>query len=177
MKLIDILVQELPKRGGWPEGVNSIEQDDNGAIFEMDSNYVSDFQFELTNDWLNAIVTREQYEAACNAWNSEGLPPVGVECETRFKHDTPPKWYTFKALFVSTHNVVALVGDDELTYHIDELSRDNVDFRPIRPEADRKRDKAIDAIRSIIREGYVGRDDTFRADKIYDAVKSGEIVI
>lgn len=30
MKLIDLLVQELPKRGGWPDGVTRIVQDFDG---------------------------------------------------------------------------------------------------------------------------------------------------
>lgn len=32
MKLIDILVRELPKRGGWPEGMSQAAQDFNGEI-------------------------------------------------------------------------------------------------------------------------------------------------
>lgn len=36
MKLIDLLVQELPKRGGWPEGVDSIYQDHDGGDFCVD---------------------------------------------------------------------------------------------------------------------------------------------
>ena len=30
MKLIDILVEELPKRGGWPDGVVCFAQDVDG---------------------------------------------------------------------------------------------------------------------------------------------------
>lgn len=33
MKLIDLLVQELPKRGGWPDGVSRIHQDHDGEIY------------------------------------------------------------------------------------------------------------------------------------------------
>ena len=32
MKLIDLLVKELPKRGGWPEGANYAVQDADGAV-------------------------------------------------------------------------------------------------------------------------------------------------
>lgn len=32
MKLIDLLVQELPKRGGWPEGANYAVQDADGTV-------------------------------------------------------------------------------------------------------------------------------------------------
>lgn len=32
MKLIDLLVQELPKRGGWPDGANYAVQDADGIV-------------------------------------------------------------------------------------------------------------------------------------------------
>ena len=32
MELIDILVQELPKRGGWPETASTATQDSDGEI-------------------------------------------------------------------------------------------------------------------------------------------------
>ena len=32
MKLIDILVEELPKRGGWPDGAARLAQDPDGDI-------------------------------------------------------------------------------------------------------------------------------------------------
>lgn len=46
MKLIDLLVQELPKRGGWPAGVDAVEQDSEGQLFEMESDYCSDFKLK-----------------------------------------------------------------------------------------------------------------------------------
>jgi len=33
MKLIELLVQELPKRGGWPENVGHISMHADGATF------------------------------------------------------------------------------------------------------------------------------------------------
>jgi len=33
MKLIDILVQELPKRGGWPEGAEIISMHADGVVY------------------------------------------------------------------------------------------------------------------------------------------------
>ncbi len=37
MKLIDLLVQELPKRGGWPRDALSITQDDDGSLCVWDT--------------------------------------------------------------------------------------------------------------------------------------------
>lgn len=79
MKLIDLLVKELPKRGGWPEGVKEVEQDSDGSIFEMDSDYISDFSFKKTEDWRTASVTKSKYEsalAASDGWIEWG----GGEC-------------------------------------------------------------------------------------------------
>lgn len=109
MKLIDILVQELPKRGGWPEGANESVQDKDGTVKFFDSqdlyychreeswsgtargNYYCTRTSKIIKNnpdeyHETTIVTREQYEAALAAskvpvWNGEGLPPVGVSCE------------------------------------------------------------------------------------------------
>lgn len=93
MKLIDILVEELPKRGGWPKGadyciqhahdlgfrwvifnkgiVNSTSADAEGK-WEMDWEFSHKHDFcadELASDHTTAIITREQYEAALAAKN------------------------------------------------------------------------------------------------------------
>ena len=67
MKLIDLLVQELPKWGGWPEGVDAVEQDSEGQLFEIDSDYCSDFKLEKCDDWIADVVTKQQYESALAA--------------------------------------------------------------------------------------------------------------
>ena len=90
MKLIDLLVQELPKRGGWPEAANYVVQDYDGTIkFSKSINFLhikagewcsnedgddwiyGDRPFEgnfhhyiTANDWKVSIVTREQYKTA-----------------------------------------------------------------------------------------------------------------
>ncbi|MDK1227532.1 hypothetical protein [Cronobacter turicensis] len=103
MKLIDLLVQELPKRGGWPEGVAAMAQDFDGDV----QNYADTIDIKLgayangssrihgsyslrkikvAEDRSRTVITREQYEAALAAaqqpvWDGEGLPPVGTICE------------------------------------------------------------------------------------------------
>ena len=72
MKLIDILVKELPKRGGWPEGAReTIEMHMDGGIF-FDGNCAPD-EFTLpqcSNGWAPGMgrfsneVTRDKYESA-----------------------------------------------------------------------------------------------------------------
>lgn len=79
MKLIDLLVKELPKRGGWPEGVKEVEQNSEGQLFEMESDYCSDFKLKKCDDWITDVVTKQQYEsalAASDGWIEWG----GGEC-------------------------------------------------------------------------------------------------
>lgn len=67
MKLLDLLVKELPHRGGWPKGVDAVEQDCEGELFEKDSDYRSGFKLEKCDDWITDVVSKQQYEAALAA--------------------------------------------------------------------------------------------------------------
>lgn len=93
MKLIDILVQELPKCGGWPEGRSYVWQDESGEI-RFDTTIDCDFFpqekvlcekrrpigkiFIYASD--SFVVTREQYEAALAAKNDGWIEWGGGEC-------------------------------------------------------------------------------------------------
>lgn len=106
MKLIDILVEELPKRGGWPKGAKCITQDgdrkvepaschpsvakcDGDGFWFLDSSRIGGFEVDaIASDYTTAIITREQYEAALAASKScthdfvpsEGRTASGVVC-------------------------------------------------------------------------------------------------
>ena len=100
MKLIDLLVKELPWRGGWPEGAACVVQDNDGqvcfsSIFEgltlnrdktdwLDGgwagNWSNEFYDVIADDRTTAIVTREQYEAALAAKNDGWIEWGGGEC-------------------------------------------------------------------------------------------------
>lgn len=87
MKLIDLLVKELPKRGGWPDGVAAMAQDANGAVQNygdtddiiIDSQHafgtsrikgsysIAKDEVSAATDRLTSIITRAQYEAALAA--------------------------------------------------------------------------------------------------------------
>lgn len=100
MKLIDVLVKELPKNGGWLRDVKTMTQDRNGDIWGYDcvSPYLDRENFwssksgedlvrnskievrDLAADWSTAIITREQYEAALAAKNDGWIEWGGGEC-------------------------------------------------------------------------------------------------
>lgn len=99
MKLLDLLVKELPKRGGWPDGVAAMAQDADGAVqnyrsteyITIDAEHAAGIsriacsysilpsRVAAASDRLTAIITREQYEsalAASDSWIEWG----GGEC-------------------------------------------------------------------------------------------------
>lgn len=92
MKLIDILVEELPKRGGWMEGVEHAWCDPDGEIRFRNGGCKPDFypetdvdiEFRVPDasyeDDSRYIITREQYEAALAAKNGGWIEWGGGEC-------------------------------------------------------------------------------------------------
>lgn len=185
MKLIDLLVQELPKSGGWPSGAKSCVQSaiDN-EIYFYNKTYDGSgsmivhrgkFYFPTAdetgmddNGLLMGSVSREQYESALAAqsvWNGEGLPPVGCECECM----VTVNWFRCKIVYVSDKCVVLKYGESEEAW-----SPSSCQFRPIRTEAERKREDAIEALRldEAVTGVYITEDE---AAAIYDAIAAGEI--
>lgn len=81
MKLIDILVRELPERGGWPETASTATQDSDGEIcFSSGGKHEycitswkggkwtgDGFMAEHAIDYEISIISREQYDAALAA--------------------------------------------------------------------------------------------------------------
>lgn len=101
-------------------------------------------------------------------WDGEGLPPVGFNVEVFFINDDTPKWYSFVSKFIGEENVIAMVGLEEFSYTKHELLSTSVKFRPIRSEADKKRDEIIEAISSYALPYKCGED-------IYNAIADGKI--
>lgn len=183
MKLIDLLVQELPKRGGWPDGVDSIYQDHDGGIFAWTGSpckllfrtgIIADncrpYGLDVS---IENMVTRNQYKSAIAlsqkpSWNGEGLPPVGVECEVSV--DGGRSWCTYRA--ISEKNGARLIEISNLT---EEFQNSNWIFRPLRTEAERKRDAFINAVLDDMR--VIPCDLSLRDEVavIYDAIAAGKI--
>lgn len=175
MKLIDILVRELPERGGWPDGSNACRQFPDGEICFNHVSREPDFYAELSDDvdlvWRatkSPHVTKEQYEAALAAskqeWNGEGLPPVGCECEFN-AHDRG--WGKCVVLYASEFTV--LLRTDRESDPEEAFVPEDIEFRPIRSESDKKREVAIEEINSLV--GDIEKYPTWRdaIAAIYDA--------
>ncbi|ELY5887216.1 hypothetical protein SNN87_001288 [Cronobacter sakazakii] len=157
MKLIDLLVQELPKRGGWPDGSTRVRQDRDTEICFEPVTTAHDFHCGViasdVEEWFSSremrgssdyYITREQYEAAIaaaqqQAWDGEGLPPAGCECEGRFI--LGGKWFFFRCVAVDCGIAFGWAGKDAVT-----LDKGSYEFRPIRSEAENKRAAGVTAL-------------------------------
>lgn len=196
MKLIDMLVKELPKRGGWPDGALSITQDNDGSLCVWDTNdphydglswkhhtgnslmyfWHGEWAMPLASDHKESIVTYWQYKAALAAsqkpaWNGEGAPPVGCECECHVDEGIihcVVVGYDFDGKAVVMRNVPARKYFS--------IQANSGRIKPLRTEAERKRDAAVEAIDYWLPEYITDTPNEFyHAKKIYDAIAAGKI--
>lgn len=160
MKLIDLLRQELPKRGGWPEGANRInqgwdgrlekyEEDDQSYDFEMETIFPLTTNHRVESKSVHEcgadFVTREQYEAA--SYDGTGLPPVGCPVEV----NSPRHGWTQATVTAVTGSWVIAKYPDGVEYagchrsmNSDGSWTDNSGlFRPIRTEAEHAIDEMV----------------------------------
>lgn len=200
MKLIDLLVQELPKRGGWPEGAVECERYLHEAqidFYDKDGNWGADCGKVYGHDFAAACVkprekgdgvriervTREQYEAALAAaqqpvWDGEGLPPVGAEVEVRYRHATNAEWVFFRCVAVDCETAFGWTGKEPVG-----LSVSDYECRPIRSEADNKRAAGVTALAKAggavdFEYGRKTIDGELSSPgwyKLYDIIAAGEI--
>lgn len=189
MKLIDLLVKELPKRGGWPEGVDVVEQDSKGQLFEMDSDYCSDFKLEKCDDWIADVVSKQQYESALAAsqkpaWNGEGLPPVGAKVEffINQKFGYRNAWIPDAGteMEVVAHKTTT-DGNNVAVCYWDESGAGRScclvpeSLKPARTESERKHESVLESICAVLEmvaQDYKRKDE---AKLIYDAIAAGKI--
>lgn len=196
MKLIELLVQELPKRGGWPEGAEVAVQDadsqicfsSHGDVYANksqtywyggdwgDGDWSNPFIDTIADDRHECIVTRDQYKSALAssqkpAWNGEGVPPAGCECECHVDEGVIHcivVGYDFDGKAVVMRNVPARKYFS--------IQANSGRIKPLRTEAERKRDAAIEAIDWFMPECTPDTPNEFyHAKKIYDAIAAGKI--
>ena len=192
MKLIDLLVKELPKRGGWPDGadrcrVDNLDGDSITVSFCFPKGYSNGFDvpFQLSmtisTPRRNVIVatdycmiTRDLYESVLAAsqkpaWNGEGVPPVGVECES--KQFAQIDWREFRVVAVENGHVFGFWHDNVGAC----LDSTHWMFRPLRTESERKRESALESICAVLEmvaQDYKRNDEV---KLIYEAIAAGKI--
>lgn len=153
MTLLELLRQELPKRGGWPEGANFIAQEDGGSVW----GFVHRPEKDEDNEWMEslrtgthkllahlpeasdratAIVTREQY-----GWDGVGLPPVGCDVEY---HCYPDGWVIIN--IVARIKGATFIEWKSGTHKGGDIIRGDFPLervRPLRTEAERAIDEMV----------------------------------
>ncbi|MBG0645222.1 hypothetical protein I4P28_23170 [Enterobacter kobei] len=182
-ELLEKLVSDLPGLGGWPKWADEciLHRGSCKAMFYDGAGrfqgYPSFPDIKFKEEALKErIVYREMYESALAAskteWDGKGLPPVGCECEALYDTEIY-QWFAAKIIAHDGGRVVGRwIGGDsggELFDYPKEVS-----FRPIRSEADKKKEAAIFAIAELCRSSA---SNGHSAELIYDAIKSGKIVI
>ncbi|OIR49491.1 hypothetical protein [Enterobacter sp. FB] len=153
MKLIDILVRELPKLGGWPIGADSIYQNAKGHLVGVQGCIVSpvDMVLGIVAEDVHRSVTREQYESALAAskpdWDGEGVPPVGAEVQcicNQFPSEGQEKLLG-KILYSGEYTILHTYKTNE-QHHVpveSVLMTKHWSITPIRSEADKKREIGV----------------------------------
>lgn len=183
MKLIDILVQELPELGGWPPSTESLYQNAKGRLVDTQGCILNtvDMKLSVIADDTHRSVTREQYEAALAAskpeWDGDGLPPVGAEVECICNE--LPNEYKERLLghiLYSGEYTILKTYKTNNQHHVPVESvfkTKSWAITPIRSEAEKKKEEAIKAIDDAQSQVF-DQDSTF-SEYLYDAIASGKI--
>ncbi|QHJ79542.1 MAG: hypothetical protein [Caudoviricetes sp.] len=198
MKLIDLLVQELPKLGGWPEGAGFIAADEDGDI----DSYVHKPHLDLPSkswvdhegggyhehnvvkakkvcDWNVCVISEEQYESAVAAskqveWDGLGMPPVGCECGAR-KKSPGEGWWNFKVEHISSGCIFGFWIKSGQGAALDCDEYDFMPLNPIRTEAARRRENCCDKIFGAMCKAERKDNRSDMAEAVYDAIAAGKI--
>lgn len=140
-----------------------------------DRSFEGNFVAEWTAcDNHRAVIAMARYECEisknetgkqpANEWNGEGLPPVGCDCEYQHKvHGS--EWCRFECVAVDGKAVFGWSNNTPIV-----LQSNTHNFRPLRMEAKRKRDAAIEAM-----NGLWNINSKMHCESIYDAIAAGKI--
>ncbi|MDV0393185.1 hypothetical protein [Enterobacter roggenkampii] len=131
----------------------------------------------LAPAWKGIMPNGEEYHVIEGAWkfepiewHGEGLPPVGIEAEVSV--DGGRTWCLYKA--TSERNGMRLV---EIGNFTEEFQSNNWTFRPIRSEADKKKEAVEKAIAdALLKDGDFDHEEALRLSTfVYGAISRNEI--
>lgn len=203
MKLIDLLVKELPKRGGWPNGANYAVQDADGTVkFAKTLTYLHYLAGEWRSnenghDWIHRDKPFEgnfvtEWTADDN--HSAVISMARYECEISKKEtgkQSADEWngeglppvgceceYISNGTSWGKVKVIGLDGEKIVIRPSGEIyyaiTPSNKDvFIPFRTEEEKKRDIVVGAIKELFKHGDDPRIDD--ATLIFNAIAAGKI--
>jgi len=106
-------------------------------------------------------------------WNGEGLPPVGCECEAKMPGALGEPW-GWRRVKVAISGMVK-AENECLVYDVESTRPAWTDeFRPIRSEAQLKREEAIAAMRNFA-TNYNSAVVIHAIEQVYDSIAAGKI--
>lgn len=159
-KLVEILARELKE---WPEGWPAVGQAVDGDLHrEPFTGLHMDCGLSMGEDYMSAVVTHADWQAAVEAlnksaepaWNGEGRPPIGVEIE--FSYPMWGYWLKGKVLCYGEQMIFMEQESSKGNGKFEgSMNPDGIMFRPIRtPEqiaADERLHKVRNAATAIAR--------------------------
>ncbi|EDJ8869188.1 hypothetical protein KVU04_003286 [Salmonella enterica subsp. enterica serovar Typhimurium] len=191
MKLIDVLVRDLEKFDGWPEGAVECHRFADEAVvdfFDKDGNWPYDCTAKYGLIAIECVsprvmgegiaietVTRDQYEAALAAskteWDGAGHPPAG--CKFEYKASSG-KWFTATMKYCGESFAIVDMDGSESWVTLD------APMRPIRSEEDKKLDQITQSILDILNDYdfemvHIRSDQKRIATDIVERITSGMI--
>lgn len=191
MKLIDLLVQELPKRGGWPGDAAFVVQSSDGKVFSFDElggvglQVIFPTSPEVAHDRGTAMISAMDYRLALAAtkqqWDGKFPIPPGTDVEVHFDGDDSRVWTLFRVEYMAGEVVVL---HDYRIDCVDAYKQRTLSFRPIRSEADKKRAKGVIALSRVdplvvpFEYGEKKSDGCLVAPfwyELYDAIAAGNV--
>lgn len=130
--------------------------------------YDEDYYWEHDNctDSIIAYRLSKPEKPAAPAWNGEGLPPVGIECEC----SAPELWKKCKIKYTSDQLIVYQMIDTGYEYA---ASGRFIKFRPLPTPEEERKDYAVGALERAWEE--VTDKPAFKFEVIYDAIAAGKI--
>lgn len=184
MKLIDLLVKELPKQGGWPEKAALCIYYGGGqdVVYfwtEQNNKACQPKKMRIPSVIIYDEITKEQYEAALAAskqpaWGGEGVPEKGDLCIYRDKDEGP-----IETIVIASYDD----GGDVVIWHKPKSGCDySVDslcfFEAIVNAEDNKRIRVAQSMCDILGNGItVDEKDGYGKAWLdaYDAIAAGKI--
>lgn len=125
---------------------------------EMDDNVAH--QFESSSQQFESLATKQDEE-----WNG-GIPAVSTECEI-FDCE---KWLPVRIKYVGDYLVVVKELDGSLSERVFHIAKHPDKFRPIRTEAEQKREESVSLIM-----GWMHHAERAEVELIYDYIAAGKI--
>ena len=104
-------------------------------------------------------------------WDGAGNPPAGCICEGLYDSERK-EWFRVRIIGHDDGAVIARWLEGKKAYCLLDYSSPKGSFRPLRSEADKKRETAVEAM-----TGLWNANTKMHCEAIYDAIKSGQIVI